>query len=147
MVAYHASVQFRRQWFAALLKQDQAYYDVTNTGGVAGSVGPAATKYRRGLGRKFGEGVQFLTTGVGGLSFAFYSSWKVAFVVLAVVPFAAVLETAVDAAPPPTLIAPVPEPLMATVAAAAAEVTVPPRNAISAAFVPVTASALAAPVP
>lgn len=95
MVAFHASVQFRRQWFAALLKQDQAYYDVKDTGGVAGSVGPAATKYRRGLGRKFGEGIQFLTTGVGGLVYAFFSSWRVAFVVLAVVPFAGVSGLAV----------------------------------------------------
>jgi ATP-binding cassette subfamily B (MDR/TAP) protein 1 len=43
-------------------------------------------RYRRGIGRKFGEGVQFLTTGIGGLAFAFYSSWRVALVVLSVIP-------------------------------------------------------------
>jgi ABC-type multidrug transport system fused ATPase/permease subunit len=33
------------------------------------------------------EGIQFLTTGLGGLAFVFYSSWRIAFVVLSVVPF------------------------------------------------------------
>lgn len=36
-----------------------------------------------------GEGFQFFTTGVGGLGFAFYVSWRVALVVLTVIPFVA----------------------------------------------------------
>lgn len=51
--------------------------DVNDIGGVAAQVGPNSTKFRRGVGRKFGEGIQFLTTGIGGLAFAFYSSWRV----------------------------------------------------------------------
>jgi ATP-binding cassette subfamily B (MDR/TAP) protein 1 len=77
IVAYHASQNFRLSWFKALLRQDPAYFDVNDIGGVAAQVGPNSTKFRRGLGRKFGEGVQFLTTGIGGLAFAFYSSWRV----------------------------------------------------------------------
>jgi ATP-binding cassette, subfamily B (MDR/TAP), member 1 len=69
-----------------LLRQDTAYFDIYNAGGIANQVGPSAIQFRRGVGRKFGEGIQFLTTCVGGLSFAMYSSWKVALVVLAVVP-------------------------------------------------------------
>jgi ATP-binding cassette subfamily B (MDR/TAP) protein 1 len=87
VVSYHATHNFRKQWFSALLRQDAAYFDVNEVGGIAGQVGPSSNKYRRGLGRKFGEGIQFLTTGVGGLAFAFYSSWRIAFVVLSVVPF------------------------------------------------------------
>jgi ATP-binding cassette, subfamily B (MDR/TAP), member 1 len=86
VVSYHATHNLRKQWFNALLRQDAAYFDVNDVGGIAGQVGPSSNKYRRGLGRKFGEGIQFLTTGVGGLAFAFYSSWRVAFVVLSVVP-------------------------------------------------------------
>jgi ATP-binding cassette subfamily B (MDR/TAP) protein 1 len=87
IIAYHASQRFRLQWFAALLKQDAAFFDVHDVAGIANQVGPNASKYRRGVGRKFGEGVQFLTTGLGGLAFAFYSSWRVALVVLTVIPF------------------------------------------------------------
>lgn len=86
-LAFYASNNFRKQWFEALLRQDTAFFDIYDAGGIANQVGPSATKYRRGIGRKFGEGIQFLTTGVGGLAYAFYSSWKVAFVVLSVVPF------------------------------------------------------------
>jgi ATP-binding cassette, subfamily B (MDR/TAP), member 1 len=85
--AFYASTNFRKKWFEALLRQDTAFFDIYDAGGIANQVGPSATKYRRGIGRKFGEGIQFFTTGVGGIIYAFYSSWKVAFVVLAVVPF------------------------------------------------------------
>jgi len=78
------------QYFRALIRQDTAYFDVHDIGGVAAQVEPNATKYRRGLGRKCGEGVQFLVTGVGGLAYAFYSSWQVALVILAAVPFVSI---------------------------------------------------------
>jgi ATP-binding cassette subfamily B (MDR/TAP) protein 1 len=86
IVAYRASQIFRLQWFQALLRQDQSFFDVNDIGGVAGQIGPNANKFRRGIGRKLGEGIQFATTGVGGLAYAFYASWRVAFVVLSVVP-------------------------------------------------------------
>jgi ATP-binding cassette subfamily B (MDR/TAP) protein 1 len=89
MVAYHATQRFRLEWFSALLRQDPAFFDVYGVGGLSNQVGPSSNKYRRGLGRKFGEGIQFLTTGIGGIAYAFYASWRVALVVLAVLPFAA----------------------------------------------------------
>jgi ATP-binding cassette, subfamily B (MDR/TAP), member 1 len=90
IVSYHATQNLRLQWFAALLRQDAAFFDVNDVSGIAGQVGPSSIKYRRGLGRKFGEGIQFLTTGVGGVGFAMYSSWRVALVVLALVPIMAI---------------------------------------------------------
>jgi len=90
MVAYRASHSFRLQWFRALLRQDTAYYDVYDIGGIASQIGPNAIIYRRGVGVTFGEGIQFVTTGVGGFAYAFYSSWRTAFVVLCVAPFVAV---------------------------------------------------------
>jgi ABC-type multidrug transport system fused ATPase/permease subunit len=77
IVAYYASQNFRLSWFRALLRQDPAYFDVNDIGGLAAQVGPNSNKFRRGVGRKFGEGIQFATTGVGGLAFAFYVSWRV----------------------------------------------------------------------
>ena len=88
IVAFHASQHFRLKWFRALLRQDASFFDVYDIAGVAGQVGANASKFRRGVGRKFSEGVQFGVTGVGGIGYAFYASWKVALVVLGAIPFA-----------------------------------------------------------
>ena len=77
-VAYRATHNMKLQWFSALLRQDPAFFDVHDVGGIASNVSPAANRYRRGLGRKFGEGIQFFTTGVGGVGYAMYASWTVA---------------------------------------------------------------------
>jgi ATP-binding cassette, subfamily B (MDR/TAP), member 1 len=87
LVAYNASKRFRLEWFKALLRQDPSFFDAHDIGGISGQVGVSATKYRRGLGRKFGEGIQFSTAGVGGIAYGLYASWRVALVVLAIVPF------------------------------------------------------------
>jgi ATP-binding cassette subfamily B (MDR/TAP) protein 1 len=87
VAATKATERLRLQWFHALLRQDPAFFDVYDVSGIASGVAPAANKYRRGVGRKFGEGVQFLTTGIGGLGYAMWASWRVALVVLAVTPF------------------------------------------------------------
>jgi ATP-binding cassette subfamily B (MDR/TAP) protein 1 len=86
VVAYKASQNLRLQWFHALLRQDPAFFDVHDIGGIASNVGPSANRYRRGVGRKFGEGIQFLTTGIGGIGYAMYASWRVALVVLGITP-------------------------------------------------------------
>jgi len=87
IVASRASRNFRLQWFNALMRQDAAYFDVYDVAAIANTIGPNSAKFQRGLGRKFGEGIQFFTTFLGGLIYAFYSSWRVAFVILAVLPF------------------------------------------------------------
>lgn len=87
VVAFRASQNMRLEWFHALLRQDPAFFDVHDIGGIASSVGPTANRFRRGLGRKFGEGIQFFTTGVGGIGYALYASWRVALLVLCVTPF------------------------------------------------------------
>jgi ATP-binding cassette, subfamily B (MDR/TAP), member 1 len=75
------------EWFKALLRQDPSFFDAHDIAGISGQVGVSANKYRRGIGRKFGEGVQFFTTGVGGIVYGFYASWRVALVVVTVIPF------------------------------------------------------------
>lgn len=95
VAAARATLAFRKQWFSALLRQDAAFFDVHDVSGLASTVGSSATKVRRGLGRKFGEGVQFFTTFVGGLIYAFYASWRVALVVIGVLPFVSISALAV----------------------------------------------------
>jgi ATP-binding cassette, subfamily B (MDR/TAP), member 1 len=63
--------------------------DVYDVGALAGQIGPNALQYQRGIGRKLGESIQFLTTVIGGLIFAFYSSWRAALVILLVFPVVA----------------------------------------------------------
>ena len=53
---------------------------------MASTIGPNSGRFRRGIGQKFGEGIQFLTTGVGGIAYAFYADWKVALVILGILP-------------------------------------------------------------
>lgn len=89
IVATRATRSFRMQWFNALLSQDAAFFDVYDISGMAASIQPNANKFNRGTGRKLGEGIQFMTTFIGGIIYAFYSSWKVAFVILAILPFVA----------------------------------------------------------
>jgi len=90
VAASRAARRFRTMWFEALLRQDAAFFDLNDVSGLSSLIGPNASKVRRGLGRKFGEGVQFFTTFVAGLAYAFWSSWRVAILVLAVLPFVAV---------------------------------------------------------
>lgn len=85
-VAFRGAENLRLKWFKALLRQDQAFYDVYDVGGIANSVNPSVNKYRRGMGRKFGEGVEFLTCSIGGLIYALCEEWRVALVVLSFSP-------------------------------------------------------------
>ena len=95
IVAYHATRSFRLQWFKALLRQDIAFFDVYDVSGIAATIGPNSNKFRRGMGAKFGEFLQFTTTFVGGIAYAFYASWQVALVVIAVLPFCSIAAVAV----------------------------------------------------
>ena len=84
--ATKATHSFRTKWFKALLRQDQAFFDANDISGIATSITPNSRKVRRGLGRKFGEGVQFITTAIAGIIYALYVSWKVSLAIMAVLP-------------------------------------------------------------
>jgi ATP-binding cassette subfamily B (MDR/TAP) protein 1 len=84
--SYKGTNHLKKEWFYSLLRQDSSYFDVYNISGIANTLNPQSNKYRRGLGRKFGEGVQFFTTGVGGVVYALYAEWRVALVVLSFCP-------------------------------------------------------------
>jgi len=88
-VAAKAAENFRMKWFYCLLRQDQAFYDVYDVVGIATSIAPQTNNYRRGVGRKFGEGVEFMTCAIGGVILALTYQWKVALVVLCTCPLVA----------------------------------------------------------
>jgi hypothetical protein len=59
------------QYVRALLRQDHAFFDVCDASGIASQVEANANKYRRGVGRKFAEGIESTVAAVGGLVYAF----------------------------------------------------------------------------
>jgi len=81
----------KQEWFDALLRQDMAYYDVMDTSGTATIITVNGAKFKRGLGRKMGDGIQFSITAIGGLAFGFWCSWKLSLLLIAIVPLMAVV--------------------------------------------------------
>ena len=90
IIAHRAADNFKKSWFAALLRQDAAFHDIHEVSGMATALSSAANKMKRGLGRKLGEGIQFGTTFIGGIVYAFYASWQVALVILGLLPVVSV---------------------------------------------------------
>jgi len=64
-----------------------AYYDIMDVSGEATIISVNASKYRRGMGRKLSMSIQFVITFIGGMGYAFWSSWQVSLAVLGVAPF------------------------------------------------------------
>lgn len=89
VAASESTADFKKRWFEALLRQDMAYYDIKDVSSQATVVAAQSLKYKRGTGRKFGEGIQYLFTVLGGFAVGFYLSWRVSLIVLAAVPLMA----------------------------------------------------------
>ena len=85
-MATEMSISFKKDWFDALLRQDMAYHDIKDVSKAATTISANAAKYRKGLGRKFGEGIQYTITFVGGFAYAFYVSWRTSLIILAALP-------------------------------------------------------------
>ena len=89
MAALEMTNNFKTKWFRALLRQDMAYFDLRDISGTATLVSSNAIRFKKGVGRKIGDGIQFFFTLILGMAYGFWSSWQVALLVLAVVPFMA----------------------------------------------------------
>lgn len=81
------TIDFKIKWYQALLRQDQAFYDIQDVSGTSTSISINAAKFQRGMGINLGLLVQFVTTFLGGVIYAFYSSWQTTLVVLLTLPF------------------------------------------------------------
>jgi ATP-binding cassette, subfamily B (MDR/TAP), member 1 len=86
IVAFHGAHSLNLQWFEALLRQDAAFFDVYDVPSIASLIQPTCYMYRRGMGAKFGEGIQYVTTVICGIAFAFVASWRISILVLAILP-------------------------------------------------------------
>lgn len=76
----------KTSWFEALLRQDMAYYDIQDVSGQATLISSNGRKYRKGVGRKFAEAVQFTFAFIGAMVYSFIASWQVTLAILAISP-------------------------------------------------------------
>ena len=83
------TLDLKKQWFQALLRQDHAYFDITDISATATIISTNGLKYKKGLGQKFAGCIQFAVTFFGGLSYAFWASWQVSLMLLTTIPFIA----------------------------------------------------------
>lgn len=85
-MAAEMTMAMKQEWFDSLLRQDMAYHDIKDISRAATIISSNGKKYQKGLGRKFGEGIQFTITFIGGFAYAFWVSWKTSLVTLAALP-------------------------------------------------------------
>ncbi|GMH83188.1 hypothetical protein TrST_g5119 [Triparma strigata] len=86
VAAESLTLNLRDKWFAALLRQDISFYDQMKVTELPTTMMEALVSYRRAVGSKMGQGVQFSTMTVGGFAVAFVFSWNVTLVTLATIP-------------------------------------------------------------
>jgi ATP-binding cassette subfamily B (MDR/TAP) protein 1 len=84
--ANEMTMHLKRKWFQAVVRQDMAYFDLEDVSGTATIISTNGAKFKKGVGKKLGHGVQFFVTVVAGFGLAFYASWRITLVTFAVVP-------------------------------------------------------------
>jgi ATP-binding cassette subfamily B (MDR/TAP) protein 1 len=66
------TARLKQQWFAAVVRQDMAYFDLQNVAGTATIISTNAAKFKKGVSKKLGTGVQYTCTVLAGFGLAFY---------------------------------------------------------------------------
>jgi len=53
------TMNLKRKWFEAVLRQDMAYFDLQDVSGTSTIISTNGAKYKKGVSKKLGSGVQF----------------------------------------------------------------------------------------
>jgi hypothetical protein len=53
------TMNLKRKWFEAVIRQDMAYFDLQDVSGTATIISTNGAKYKKGVAKKLGAGVQF----------------------------------------------------------------------------------------
>jgi ATP-binding cassette subfamily B (MDR/TAP) protein 1 len=80
------SSMWRRMYLQAIIRQDVGWYDVNNPGELPTKIAECTQQIEEGIGPKLGLGTRMLMQGVFGMGFAFWYSWKMALVLMAISP-------------------------------------------------------------
>ena len=83
--------RLREMYFTSLLRQTVTYFDKIDQGALATSVMERTLIIQDGIGEKMALGIQFATAFFGGLAVALYYVWQLALLIIAVIPFIAIL--------------------------------------------------------
>jgi ATP-binding cassette subfamily B (MDR/TAP) protein 1 len=67
--------EMKNSWFRALLRQDLAFYDIRDVPGQASLITTNGLRFRKGVGRKMAEFVQFSVAFVGSLAYGLWACW------------------------------------------------------------------------
>ena len=78
--------RIREQYYLAVLKQEVAFFDQHTAGTLATRITSDAQLIQAGIGENLGQMIMFITLFISGLVLAFVRGWKLALVLLAVLP-------------------------------------------------------------
>jgi len=56
------TVNLKRKWFEAVIRQDMAYFDLQDVSGTTAIMSTNGAKYKKGISKKLGSGVQLTCT-------------------------------------------------------------------------------------
>merc|ERR1719244_2424068 len=76
----------KRDWFAAILDQDITFHDEEGSGNLNSNLTAETQSISEGMGWKFGILLQSIAQAIFGFGIAFYQSWQVSLVLLALCP-------------------------------------------------------------
>ncbi|KAL3994753.1 ABC transporter transmembrane region family protein [Acanthocheilonema viteae] len=78
--------EIRKRYFAALLKQEMAWYDKKEAGALTNKLSVGIERIKDGIGDKFGILLQAFTHLISGIIVAFYYSWRMTLLILLAAP-------------------------------------------------------------
>jgi ATP-binding cassette subfamily B (MDR/TAP) protein 1 len=67
--------ELKNSWLRALLRQDLAFYDIRDVPGQASLITANGARFRKGVGRKLADAVQFSVAFVGSVAYGLWASW------------------------------------------------------------------------
>ncbi|CAG9532752.1 unnamed protein product [Cercopithifilaria johnstoni] len=83
--------EIRKRYFAALLKQEMAWYDKQEAGALTNKLSTGIEQIKNGIGDKFGILLQASANLIFGIIVAFYYSWRITLLMLLIAPIVTLL--------------------------------------------------------
>ncbi|PVU93215.1 hypothetical protein BB559_003386, partial [Furculomyces boomerangus] len=93
VTAERQTLRIREAYYKSVLKQDMAWFDKTATGDLTTRISSDVSLIQDGIGVKASYMVQYLTTFVGGFVIAFVRGYKMALVIVSLVPLIGLIAT------------------------------------------------------
>ncbi len=79
-------LRLRQQLYRSILKQDVAFFDFNRTGDLMSRLSSDSTTLQNTVSVNISQGLRNLAQVIGGFAFMFYTSWKLSFILLIVIP-------------------------------------------------------------